>query len=243
MSDPRLGRRVEHDERSRSYGVRRHTLHIESRQWTSSIPVLDQGNLGSCTGNAAVGCLGYEPYYHTIHIPLIQSLAVDVYSEATRLDEFDGEYPPTDTGSSGLAVAKALHRRELISGYRHAFGILDVLSALMSGPLIVGTNWYTSMFYVYAGVVTIGGRVEGGHEYVVDGWHEATDLFSFRNSWGASWGESGRFQMSSATFDRLLREDGDATVFVPVTEPAPVPVPPEPPPPGCANLLAGWGRG
>jgi hypothetical protein len=36
--------------------------------------------------------------------------------------------------------------------------------------------------------------------------------------------------MSFGTLDRLLHEDGDATVPIPATQPAPVPVPPTPVP-------------
>ncbi|NED51184.1 hypothetical protein G3I24_09730, partial [Micromonospora aurantiaca] len=58
-----------------------------------------------------------------------------LYSAATRLDEFDGEWPPTDTGSSGLGVAKACKRAGLISGYRHAFGLNAALTALAEQPV------------------------------------------------------------------------------------------------------------
>ncbi|MGZ6776907.1 MAG: hypothetical protein ACXVGF_04490, partial [Blastococcus sp.] len=47
----------------------------------------------------------------------------------------------------------------------------------------------------------------------------------FCNSWGESWGDAGRFMYSGADFARLLSEQGDATVLVPITQPAPTPTP------------------
>jgi hypothetical protein len=38
----------------------------QTKVWTRRIPVLDQGDLGSCTGNAATGVLGSEPFYGTL---------------------------------------------------------------------------------------------------------------------------------------------------------------------------------
>ena len=237
---PSLGRHVEHDERSRFYAFRR-AVPIETRQWDSNVSVFDQGSLGSCTGNAGVGVLGYLPFYSTLPPDTIlnQDLAISVYSEATVLDSFPGTYPPTDTGSSGIGVARALKARNLISGYLHAFSFLDALGALMDHPIIVGTNWYTSMFRPSNdGVISIlpTDYVEGGHEYILDGYSEETGRLSFRNSWGIEWGVNGKFYMTTSTFQRLLGEDGDATVFVPLSLPAPVPTPPTPKPQGCMAI-------
>ena len=239
----RLGRHVEHDPRSRNYSYRR-SLPITSVQHMSYIDILDQGQLGSCTGNAAVGALGYAPFWESLSASLLdEDLAISVYSQATVEDSFPGVYPPTDTGSSGLAVAKVLQGRGLISGYRWMFSYLDALGALMQAPVIVGTNWYEGMFYPDAtGRVTISGAVAGGHEYILDGYDaEAGKGFGgvvwCRNSWGADWGVQGRFAMFGATLQRLLEQDGDAILFSAADEPAPVPVPPDPPAQGCL----GWG--
>lgn len=48
---PALGRVVDHDERSRLYQARLATTQ-RSVLWGHHAPVLDQGELGSCTGNA-----------------------------------------------------------------------------------------------------------------------------------------------------------------------------------------------
>lgn len=230
-ADPRLGRHINHDPRSRRFPVRA-TEPIESVQHVRHVPVFDQGDLGSCTGNAAVGCLGTGTFFGTLSNdeldawPLLEQTAVKVYGMATELDNFAGTYPPEDTGSDGLSVAKVLKNAGLISGYSHAFSIDDLLAGLMHTPCIVGTEWTDGMFTADAeGIIHPTGTAAGGHEYVCDGFDADRELLWFTNSWGTSWAWSGRHAMPVAEFASLLSRDGDATFFVPSDEPAPEPVP------------------
>jgi hypothetical protein len=230
-ADPRLGRHINHDPRSRRFPVRA-AGPIESVQHVRHVPVFDQGQLGSCTGNAAVGCLGTGMFFATMDqreqaiVPLNEQGAVEVYSRATVLDNFDGTYPPDDTGSDGLSVAKVLKADGFISGYSHAFGIDDLLAGLMHTPCIVGTEWTDGMFNPDAeGIIHPTGAAAGGHEYVCDGYDADRELLWFTNSWGTSWAWSGRHAMPVAEFASLLSRDGDATFFVPSDQPAPDPAP------------------
>jgi hypothetical protein len=225
----RLGRSVNHDPRSLRYAVAPLGV-AETRIWTRRIPVLDQGDLGSCTGNATIGVLGTDPFYSLLTPVQRQALdeaeAVRIYSLATQLDPWDGSYPPTDTGSDGLDAAKAAVKLGYLSGYQHITSIPAAQTAILSGPFIVGTNWYDGMFDpAPSGEVRISGSVAGGHEYECAGYDAENDRWAFWNSWGASWGQGGGFWMSTATFSRLLAEQGDATVLVPVTQPPPEPTP------------------
>jgi hypothetical protein len=231
--DQRLGRHVEHDERSRSFAFEAPAKpKIQSVRHERKIGILDQGQLGSCTGNAITGLLGTQPFYDTLPATVQKSLdeqeAVTLYSAATKLDNVNGEYPPTDTGSSGIAVAKAAQNAKLISGYQHTFSYDAFLAALMQQPVIVGTNWYQSMFDPDKnGVVSIavGSKLAGGHEFEAVGYDADADQIIFANSWGTSWGQDGFFKMDSATFKRLLSEQGDATVPVPIDKAPPQPTP------------------
>lgn len=227
----RLGRHVEHDERSKAYLVERAaTVVFAPVDYTGVCPILDQGNLGACTGYASTALLGYiEP--GNPELPdtpeAWNSLAVSVYSLGTSLDNIPGNYPPTDTGSSGLGVAKALKAKGFASGYRHITSAAALSTALRTGPVIVGTNWYNSMFDVdLNGVVHVrkDSGLAGGHEYVLDG-VMPNGNFRFRNSWGTSWGQAGYFYMTQKDFLALLADDGDATQLVPVSAPAPTPSP------------------
>lgn len=238
--DYKLGRIVQHDPRSKQYRVNVAGIEVASVRWQRRTPVFDQGDLGSCTGNAGVGCLATDPFFDTLPKDVAKSigeeLAISIYSDATKLDEFDGEYLPTDTGSSGLAVAKALKARGLISGYTHAFSLDEALKALMWGPVIVGINWYNNFFSPNKnGVIAVGVNdyVVGGHEVLLDEVDVAKKMVGATNSWGDSWGVGGRFYIPFDLLSRLMFEDGDVTSFVPLSIPAPEPAPvptPEPAP-------------
>lgn len=234
---PLLGRQVNHDPRSRAYAVAPTATTLNAVRHSAFIDVLDQGQLGACTGNAGVAAAYRAPFFALLQKPWpfyapTEDGAVALYSEATVLDPYAGTYPPTDTGSDGLSVAKALQKAGIISGYLHAFTLQSALLQLMSMPLITGITWYNSMFDTDASglldVATSSG-VAGGHELCVDEYVPAAPaapaLVGGPNSWGTSWGDGGRWYMAVEDWGRLLADDGDVTAFVTATQPAPVPTP------------------
>jgi Papain family cysteine protease len=237
-----LGRHVNHDDRSRAYAVKAGV--VRSAVHKRRVPIFDQGNLGSCTGNALVGSLGTDPITSKLADASInESLAVTIYSEATHLDPFKGEYPPTDTGSDGLSVAKAAKARGLIAGYQHAFDLGAALSALSDAPVITGINWYDSFDRPDStGLVSIpsGARVRGGHEVEVLGVDADNKTITMANSWGTGWGKGGYFRMTWDTWDRLLSEQGDVTVLTPVLAPPPPPPVPATPDDLFAVQVKAW---
>lgn len=238
--DPRLRRNVYHDDESRRYPFRTAGLTLVSTKHTRRIPTLDQLRLGCCTGDAGVSALGTDPFWTTLTAVqqglCTQPGAIALYSAATLLDDVRGQYPPTDTGSSGLAVAKALKADGRINGYTHTFTLDDALLALTVTPVITGMNWYHPMFTPDAdGRVHPTGAVDGGHEIVADEVDVENERVWFTNSWG-DWGAvrdgwTGRFYMTFTDYGTVLAQDGDVTVFVPRTAPAPTPVPVPPPVP------------
>ena len=228
-----LGRHVLHDPRSLRYLQPVRDDVLVSVRHTRHIPVLDQGALGSCTGNASIGAVGTSPMYETLPAGtgLDEDAAVAVYSAATRIDDYYGTYKPTDTGSSGLAVAKVLKSLGLISGYRHCTSLAAVLTALQDGPVIVGTKWYDSFDSPADDgriSLTEGSRPRGGHEYVLDEIDVDKHLVWLTNSWGTSYGVEGRACLLWDDLTSLLSDDGDATVLLPAGYPAPKPAPPTP---------------
>jgi hypothetical protein len=240
--DPRLKRHVNHDSRSRQYAFRApRSATYGNVLWPRSIPILDQGDLGSCTGNAATGHLGSGAFFATLPTSFHgdENQAKTLYSKATALDSYAGTYPPTDTGSDGLSVAKAAQAFGFISGYRHTFAFADFMAAVQQQPVIVGVNWYEGFYDPDAnGVINLaaGDQVAGGHEFVVRGYDADKAQLLADNSWGPGWAVAGSFRIPTAVMTRLLSEDGDCTMFTPLTEPAPVPTPvpptPGPTPPG-----------
>lgn len=180
------------------------------------VSVFDQGALGSCTGNAIVG-VGATAPYRRADVRYGQRLAVRVYKRATVLDEFDGIYPPQDTGSSGLAAAKAAVEYGIASGYRWAFGAAELARGLVEvGSFAVGTLWMSGMDVPDAdGVVHATGHVRGGHEYQAIGWHGDVKQFECVNSWGRGWGVKGRFRIGYDEMDALLNRAGDCVTLIP----------------------------
>jgi hypothetical protein len=234
----RTGRHVRHDPRSKRYPHRRTGGPLVSVRHQRHIPILNQGSLGSCTGNATEGALGCSPFFEslagnpaqpsTTDANADEQQAVSLYSAATALDDYDGAYPPVDTGSDGLSVAKAAQAAGLISGYTHCFSIDDVLDALGTQPVITGVNWYSSFDTPDEnGIVTLPRKatVRGGHEFVLTEIDADRELIGADNSWDLTWGLQGRFYIPFAVYERLLSEEGDATVFVPLDQPAPQPIP------------------
>lgn len=250
-NDPRLGRHIRHDERSKMYAFTGATTTPISVRHTRNISILDQGSLGSCTGNAGIGCLGTGILYPTLTGVVndwSEQAAVKLYSDATLLDSDRSNYPPVDTGCDGLSIAKVLTKRGWISGYQHTFSFNSMLAALEKQPVITGVNWYSSFYTPDAnGIVTVpkGATVEGGHEFVLDEIDATRQLIGASNSWGSGWGINGRFYIPFDVFKRLLSEQGDVTVFVVRTAPAPQPNPapvvnpvvptPSPPPTPVGN--------
>jgi hypothetical protein len=240
--DRRLGRHVVHDSRSRRFAARAaDPLTLKSVRHAISVPILDQGQLGSCTGHAGVAAVGSGMHWpNGMSAQAAHAYAVDLYSAATKLDPWPGEYEPEDTGSDGLSIAKVLQQRGVISGYQHALSLPAALTALAEGPVIVGTTWLDRMFDVGAdGHLNVSGSPAGGHEYALDELDVERQRAWIRNSWGEGWGVAGRAWMSWDELGRLLADEGDCTVLVPRTEPAPQPQPaPEPAMPAEDRQLA-----
>lgn len=214
----RLGRHVEHDPLSRGFPFTiDEAVPLTKVLWRRYGNPFNQGNLGSCTGNALAGVLNTVPFHKAAGKLMTEKDAIAFYTAATVIDGFPGQWPPDDTGSSGLAVCKVAKANKLISGYQHAFSITSALQALMHGPVITGVNWYAGFDVPDSrGIVTIGGSIRGGHEFEVLGYDPATDLLTCENSWGLGWGVMGRFHFTSKTWAKLLGQQGDVTVPLPL---------------------------
>src|SRR5436309_8703933 len=137
----RLGRHVHHDPLSRSFPAAAGRS-IVSVNWSHHGPVLDQGQLGSCTGNALVDCLMSGPLYRPGR-DLTEAHALRAYELATTIDPFPGSYPPDDTGSDGPDACKAGKQHGWLIGYTHTFTQSHALRALTPAPAMVATEWRT----------------------------------------------------------------------------------------------------
>lgn len=222
-----FGRYIHRDSRSLDYQVQ--TSHalckwwpwyrpkpkpVMSVEWEPVIEALDQGELGSCTGNAAAHALATPAVNHEAIDFVSEDIAVSIYSSATHIDTYQGAWPPEDTGSSGLAVAKVLQTLGYIRRYEHAYSLQQVRVAVQTTPLLVGLSWRQEMYQPERyGWVDYRGPVVGGHEVLLTGWYPPAGNnvahFTFRNSWGPQWGYDGDFIMSETDFQKVLDDGGD----------------------------------
>lgn len=228
-TDPRLGRHVQHDSRSLDYEFlpRKAKPKGTNTFWDSAAKPLNQGSLGSCTGNATAQWLNTNFANAVRKLTnkgkfLTESQAVKIYSLGTTLDNQPGQYKPDDTGCDGISVAKAAVKLGFLDSYTHTFSFTALQAALEVTPVIVGTVWTNTMFKPHNGLVKVGrltdSNIAGGHEYLACGIDFTSEVITCRNSWGDQdqWPggkPGGYFAISFTDFQKLLDEQGDATVL------------------------------
>lgn len=208
-----LGRQMVHDERSRAFPMRTGT--IDRSAWRDRvIRVYDplpnpNQEVGCCTGVSKCSQLNAAGNRVKGRV-LGMADAIRIYSRNTQVDPWDGEFPPTDTGSSGLASAKTAQEFGLGGEYRWLFGGADeVVQNVMEGRVIsVGTWWYSTMFDMNEeGVLSPeNGMRVGGHQYVIRGYDVDNDRVMGR-CW---WGGFRDFWMKRDDLNELLLDGGDA---------------------------------
>jgi len=190
---------------------------LRSVDHTRLVPAFDQGNLGSCTGNALAGALMTQPT-HIGRRVYNETTAIVLYSQATHLDPAATpatEYPPNDPGSTGLDVCMAGIKDGYMKQFRHCANMAETLILLQYFPVIVGVNWYDSFDNPdNNGLVSISpnAQVRGGHEFELSGLQVVDQEVHAWNSWGENWGDGGKFKFSFADLERLLNEQGDSMV-------------------------------
>lgn len=227
---------------------------VKSVKWTRRSPVLDQGDVGSCTGNADTGVLGTDSLGRTASgtvtisaagaaashgvftagtYNLDEPFALKVYTLNTILDEYPGAYPAQDTGSSSTACGKTLVALGLATSYKHSASVSVVKTALQSGPVVIGVPWYNSQFTPDADgripVVKSSG-LAGGHEIELNGYDAENGRFWIVNSWGESWGVAGTGYFTEADLAALFADGGDVCIPTfradsPTPTPTPTPAP------------------
>lgn len=227
-TDPRLGRHVHHDSRSLSYEFlpRDAALKGKSTFWASGAKPLNQGDVGSCTGNATAQWINSDfaaAVRTQVHQGkyLTESDALKIYGLGTHLDSDPGSYPPDDTGCDGVSVCKAGVKLGYFRKYTHTFSFQAAQAAAEITPFIQGTVWTKKMFNPVNGLVTVGkitdATIAGGHEYEGAGIDWNAGVFIYRNSWGdqKDWPgckPGGYFAVSFRDVAALLAEQGDVTI-------------------------------
>lgn len=211
VAGKRLGRHIHWDDASRDFAIKAETSGLVSVRHHRHVGIYDQGQVGSCTGNAGAGCLSTAPFGHRYHEPT----ALKLYSAAESLDG-DGPYPPNDNGSSGLSIAQVCKNKGLISSYSHCFNADAVYTALQTGPVMLGVSWLTGFDNPDTdGRMHYAGTSRGGHELESLELDVENKRIWIDNSWSSSWGVNGRAYWTWTDFAQVLADSGDATVLHP----------------------------
>lgn len=241
---PLLGRNIHFDSRSKAYAVQPSDTPVVSLRHAQNIGVLDQGQVGSCSGNAADSCAYHEPFLldwtHIWPYTPDEAGARQWYHDNTANDDYPGTWNTDgsgdDTGSDGLTSSKMAVKAGIATGYQAALDLDSSLRQLMHVPGITGIPWYQSMFTAdAAGLLTVDTKsgLAGGHELVVDevitadhpGNGTGEILVGGDNSWGPGWGDHGRYYMRASDWWALRQQQGDVYFWTPNSQPAPTPTP------------------
>lgn len=188
-------------------------------------PIEDQGNLGSCTGQAIAGAIEYL-YYRANNKNDISRLYIYYYERALlgTINYDSGAYIRDGIkviSKNGAPIEKLWPyviskyqvkptfaadtdaARRKVTLYERALSFNACIDALNNGfPVTIGFYVYSS--FMNKSVSTTGmmpypnvtrESLLGGHAVLLVGYDNATQRFIARNSWGSKWGDKGYFYM------------------------------------------------
>src|SRR5487761_1281156 len=146
------------------------------------------------------------------------------------------EWPPTDCGSTGLYCCHELQKQRLIDNYLTASGAQNIVSLLQGGTVIQGTPFFNAWMEPDTNAFVDGdgsqealdqairSGVAGGHETCISAVEKLVltgtgavvpekSTVRVRNSWSASWGDTGSFRLHLSTL-QMLGSNCDFKQFV-----------------------------
>jgi C1A family cysteine protease len=188
-------------------------------------PVYDQGQLGSCTGNAIAGAMEYERdrqglsdfvpsrlfvYYNERALEgTASSDSGAVIRDGIKVVNSEGVCPeslwPYDIGMFAVKPPKRCYvaaETDKAVQYEAIQTLGDLKDAIASNLSVVfGFTVYQSFqsqAVAQSGVLPMpkpGETTVGGHAVVAVGYSDSKNQVIVRNSWGSSWGDKGYFYM------------------------------------------------
>jgi len=209
------------DERDNNYLIENHfpesqpltAAPLTSRFWDDNGWWGNQGNTPQCVAYAWAHWLEDGPVYQSGKAPIIQPSLI--YENAQKLDEWPGE---NYAGTSVRGGVKYLRSVGKVTNYYWTSNIQTLINTILyMGPVVVGTNWYWNMFYPNSeGILNIGGKLAGGHAYVINGVDTKRQLFRIKNSWGRAWGKNGSAYIRFYDMKMLIAQNGEVCLAIEV---------------------------
>lgn len=191
------------------------------RYWWEGGAWLDQGQTGTCVGNAFA--------HRVADAPVPEAGITETYARQLYIDA-SGD-TTLQKGTSAILACRVLKTRGTISAYHQCTSPDELRNTLLTvGSVCVGVNWYNSMFNpkvaygtgrAYMNVDRSSG-LAGGHEFVINGINLAPTagppFYRMKNSWGTQWPGSpygaGTARFALTDLENLIfGEYGDAFVI------------------------------
>jgi C1A family cysteine protease len=196
---------------------------VDLRPWCTMIE--DQGNLGSCTGQAIAGAIEllgkrnikaidvsrlFIYYYERLLLgtinrdsgAYIRDGIKACYTYGAPIEKlWPYNIAKFKIKPSTAAIKDAVTRK--VTSYQRAADFNACIDALAAGyPVTIGFHVYTSFtssIVSRTGIMpypnTRRERLLGGHAVLLVGYNKSTNMFIARNSWGKRWGDGGYFYM------------------------------------------------
>lgn len=196
---------------------------VDLRRYCSSIE--NQGNLGSCTGQAVAGAIEllnkrngnptdvsrlFIYYYERLMLGTINYDSGAYIRDGIKATNKYGasleRYWPYDIKrfkQEPINEAKIDAQQRKVTRYERVLNFNGCIDALSNGyPVVMGFRVYDS--FMTASVAKTGNmpypntkreRLLGGHAVLLVGYNQTKKMFIARNSWGTGWGDKGYFYM------------------------------------------------
>jgi C1A family cysteine protease len=236
------------DTRDHAFAPKLTTLPASMDLRANCSAIEDQGNLGSCTGNAIAGIVEYlcrKARKNTDVSRLFIYYQERVYEGDVAYDNGayirDGikamnkigvptealwpyiesrfAYRPSQAAYINAATRKAV-------GYQRCANFAAVKAAIAQGyPVVIGFDVYESFetqAVANTGIMPYPNKATeallGGHAVALVGYNDSTQRFIARNSWGTGWGDHGYFYMPYQVIQDTSMSD-DFWIITSITNP------------------------
>lgn len=206
---------------------------VDLSQWLG--PVKDQGQLGACTAFAGTGYFEYlwrrfknqQPVFSPLFLYYKErehdgdlgqgdtgsygSTAFWVLHDTGGCLETTDPYDPAQFENAPTEAQLAEAAKYKVGAMHTVSSVDDIRSCLASQyPVLIGVSIFASFENGNWGSDSVmpapTGSLLGGHEIYIHGYDDYSKRFTIRNSWGATWGNSGNFFADYTQLESILTE-------------------------------------